>query len=115
MNIPTTSRGASPQIPNAAAPRPEPMDIWYALAAPGEVRPCASIVLASAREHDDVDLLRRMVQRHGGEIVYRRFAGADPDQFESGAAYADFASAERLQRANARALPALPAQRTGAA
>lgn len=71
----------------------EPGSIWHALAAPGDRPPCASIVLASAREHDDVDLLRRMVQRHGGEVVYRRFAGADPAQFDSGAAYADFAHA----------------------
>lgn len=81
------------QLADATPPGPQPANVWQALAAPGAVQPCASVVLASAREHDDVDLLRRMVQRHGGEIVYRRFAGADPAQFDTGAAYADFAPA----------------------
>ena len=74
----------------AELPAPGPHEIWRALAAPGGTPPCGSIVLASARGHDDVDLLQRLVERHGGEIVYRRFAGADPAQFDCGAAYADF-------------------------
>ena len=82
------------QLADAAPFAEEPARIWHALAAPGAVPPCASIVLASAREHDDVDLLRRMVQRHGGEVVYRRFACADPALFDSGAAYADFTLAD---------------------
>ena len=70
----------------------EPVRLGNALAAPGVAPPCGSIVLASAREHDDVDLLRRLVYRHGGDLVYRRFASADPAHFDTGAAYADFPS-----------------------
>lgn len=80
------------QLANSARPGDEPVRLWNALVAPGDVPPCGSIVIASAREHDGVDLLRRMAQRHASEIVYRRFAAADPAQFDSGAAYADFAS-----------------------
>lgn len=80
------------QFASVPVPGGEPSRIWDALAAPGPVPPCRSIVIASAREHDHVDLLRRLAQRHDREIVYRRFAGADPAQFDSGAAYADFGS-----------------------
>ena len=79
------------QLAHFPPPGAEPACIWNALAAPAQVPPCGSMVIASAREHDDVDLLRRLAQRHDGEVVYRRFAGADPAQFDSGAAYADFA------------------------
>jgi hypothetical protein len=67
----------------------EPSRLWHQLAAPAAVAPGRTVVLASAQEHDGIDLLRQVAQAHGSAVVYQRFAGADPAQIDSGAAYTD--------------------------
>jgi hypothetical protein len=67
----------------------EPSRLWHELVAPAAVPPGRTVVLASAQEHDGIDLLRQVAQAHGSEVVYQRFAGADPAQTDSGAAYTD--------------------------
>lgn len=67
----------------------EPSRLWQQLAAPAAVEPCRTVVLASAQEHDGIDLLRQVAHAHGSAVAYQRFAGADPAQIDSGAAYTD--------------------------
>lgn len=71
------------------APASEPLRLWHELSAPAALPPCGRVVIASALEHDGIDLLRRVAHRKGADVVYQRFADSDLTQFDSGAAYAD--------------------------
>ncbi len=71
------------------APAAEPSRLWHELSAPAASPPCSRVVIASALEHDGIDLLRRVAHRKHAEVVYQRFADSDLTQFDSGAAYAD--------------------------
>ena len=71
------------------APAAEPARLWHELSAPAALPPCSRVVIASALEHDGIDLLRRVAHRKHADVVYQRFADSDLTLFDSGAAYAD--------------------------
>ena len=76
-------------LPVLHAPAAEPARLWHELSAPAAVTPCSRVVIASALEHEGIDLLRRVAHRKHADVVYQRFADSDLTQFDSGAAYAD--------------------------
>jgi len=67
----------------------EPVRLWHGLAAPAGPTPCTRVVIASALDHEGIDLLRRIAHRKHADVVYQRFADSDLTQFDGGAAYGD--------------------------